>query len=150
MSVYSCCAHVCLRDKRKKNERMCEKKDTAGFRWEIRNISIFITATWKTLECLHPLQQATQRKLAWGQISTVRWPKKERERKRERDRDQSLKWESLMNIYNTDLVGNEGQRPCFQSSKPTHITNLDRVSSGTNLGFGNQSVNMTLFLKREC
>lgn len=75
-----CVSGVCLCvrvwDTTAKADHVWKEQYTAGFRWEIRNISIFITATWKTLECLQPLQQATQRKLAWGQISFVQWPKK--------------------------------------------------------------------------
>lgn len=117
-------------------EKVWKKKDTAGFRWEIRNISIFITATWKTLECLHPLQRATRRKLAWGQISicTVAQRKREKEEDKEKYRAESLKWEPLMYIYNADLVGNEWKQMLFSSlSKPAHVANHDRVKSDKNL-----------------
>lgn len=74
-----CCLHPCIyRDSKEKNSVW--KKDTTASKWEIRNISIFITATWKTLDCLHPVQQVTQRQLAWGQISIVRCPDPEKNR----------------------------------------------------------------------
>lgn len=73
------------------------KRHAAVSRWEIRNISIFITATWKTVEWLHPLQWATQRnRLAWGRLwcgerETEEERKTERENERQRERENQLR-----------------------------------------------------------
>lgn len=101
-----CTPEVARKNKTKQKTDSVPNKYTTASRWEIRNISIFITATWKTLECLHPVQQATQRQLAWGQISIIRWPDREVKKKKS---DLVTEWESPLHNYNTDQVGSGGQ-----------------------------------------
>lgn len=112
---------------------MWKKKDTAVFRWEIRNISIFITATWKTLECLHPLQQATQRKLAWGQISVVRWPKKERERPGEGERELKVSNKSHSWTFTIQTWWGLEDKHCIwdQANQTTYLTLIGWIVTQT-------------------
>lgn len=119
--------------KKKKEENVWKKKDTAVFRWEIRNISIFITATWKTLECLHPLQQATQRKLAWGQISVVRWPKKERERPGEGERELKVSNKSHSWTFTIQTWWGLEDKHCIwdQANQTTYLTLIGWIVTQT-------------------
>lgn len=123
---------VCVYVRGRLKGRECVKKDTAGFRWEIRNISIFITATWKTLECPHSLQQATQRKLAWGQISIVWWPERESERKGEpKTSNENHSWTFTIQTW----WGMENKHCILRSGKPTHWALGSGKQIDTNLGF---------------
>lgn len=108
-----------------------KERDTEGFRWEIRNISIFITATWKTSECQHPLQQATQKKLAWELTIIIGGQGKKKKTERRIKRESELKTlnGNVMNIKNTNLQGN-GNKLVFKTKQTSRkCCNLAKVCS---------------------